>query len=391
MNILHLSHRIPFPPDKGDKIRSHHQVRHLAERHSVWCASFVDDPRDMQHVDALRGLCQEVLAIPLSRTLASVRGVARLAMGGSLTEGFCHDRRMRTALRAWCDEVAFDAALIFSSGMAPYTSVIGARRKVLDFCDLDSQKWQWYAEQSSGPRAWLYRVEARRLRERERRWLSTFDACTVVTEAEAETVDDPILRDRLHVVGNGVTPRHDSVDCSIDTPPRVGFVGQMDYQPNIDAVCWFADRVWPSIRKRVPEATFEIVGRAPSREVRMLAAHEGIRVVGEVDDVHGHLRDFAVSVAPLRMGRGVQNKVLEAMAASKPVVLSSRAATGIHAVDGEHYVVADDSRKMTYDLVSLLNDPSRRAAIGRSAKRHVREHFRWHREMSKLEALLASD
>ncbi len=391
MNILHIAHRIPYPPDKGDKIRSYHQVRHLSNRHDVWCACFVDDPSDLKYVEALRVFCRRVAAIPLSPRQAALRGALRLVTGGSLTEGYCANARMRHALRAWSAEVTFDAVLVFSSGMAPYADALNARRKVLDFCDLDSQKWRWYAEQSTGLRRWAYGVEARRLRVREHHWLSTFDACTVVTDAEAEAVTDPKARARLRVVGNGVDAGDDADGTATDESHRVGFVGQMDYRPNVDAVCWFADRVWPDIRRRVPDATFDIVGRSPAREVQALSARDGIRVVGRVDDVRGSLQDIAVSVAPLRMGRGVQNKVLEAMAASRPVVLTSHAAAGIDAVDGRHFIVADDPRKMTHDLVALLKSPQRRSAMGEAAHSHVRDHFRWDCEMDKLEALLIGE
>ncbi|MEE9296526.1 MAG: TIGR03087 family PEP-CTERM/XrtA system glycosyltransferase [Phycisphaerae bacterium] len=388
MKILYLAHRMPYPPDKGDKIRSFHQLQYLGVRHDVWCACFVDDPKDMVHVGALGRWCKHVGAIRLSPKYGLFRGLARMAVGGSLSEGYYSDVRMRRLLRRWCGEVGFDAAVIFSSSMAPYRRVIEAGRMVLDLCDWDSFKWKSFARHSSGLRAWLYRVESGRVRASELRWLEAFDACTVVTEAEADEVTDPSLRRRLHVVGNGVAASPPASKPAGAAGPAVGFVGQMDYLPNVDAVRWFADNVWPEVRSQVPDATFEIVGRSPGRGVRELELREGIRVRGEVEDVRRHVEEFAVSVAPLRMGRGVQNKVLEAMAASRPVVVSSLAAAGIDAEDEKHFVVADDAAAISDRIVKLLRNPVRRSELGRAARRRIEERYSWDREVAKLEALL---
>lgn len=388
MNVLHLAHRIPYPPDKGDKIRSFHQWQYLAERHDVWCAFFVDDPKEMSHVDTIRRRCRGVIAIPLHRVRATLRGVTRLAAGGSLTEGYYADRRMFQALGAWGRAVAFDAALVFSSSMAPYRRALGARRAVLDFCDWDSLKWRSYAGRRRGVIRRLFALEARRLAAAERRWIREYDACTVVTQAEADALDDRELRRRVHVVGNGVTAGERPVASAKGAAHRVGFVGQMDYWPNVDAVQWFADNVWPQVRREVPDATFDIIGRSPTPAVRALARRDGIRVTGAVPDARHHLQGCAVSVAPLRVGRGVQNKVLEAMAAARPVVLSSTAAAGIHATPGRHFLIADSARVMTRDLVTLLKDPSRRATIGDAARTHITRRHTWSQELAKLESLL---
>ncbi len=388
LRILYLAHRIPYPPNKGDKIRSYHQLSYLAERHEVWCAFFVDDPKDMQYLPAMRWLCKEVHAVASSRRRLMVRGAVGMVLGRSMTASAYADRAFARGVRSWCEKIDFDAAVFFSSGMARYREMVRARRKVLDFCDWDSLKWRAYAEMAAVPMRWLYRVEADRLGRAERRWIEEFDACTVVTDREREALGDVGLRSRVHVVGNGV----DSVDSHFaggeKDGPRVGFVGQMDYGPNVEAVTWFAEHVWPAVRREVPGAEFRIVGRSPTRRVRALGGLAGIRVTGEVADPAEHVAGFDVSVAPMRVGRGVQNKVLESMAAGRPVVLTSAAAEGIDAVDGDHFVVRDDPRTMTKDLVSLLRDPSAGRELGLAGKRHVAERYSWDREMGKFEALL---
>ena len=389
MKIVYLAHRIPYPPDKGDKIRSFHQVQYLSERHEVWCACFVDEPADMQHVDALRAWCRDVAAIPLSRMRAGARAAVRLVCGGTLTEGFYGSAKMERVLAAWSQKVTFDAALFFSSSMAQYLRAVQARRTVLDFCDWDSLKWASYAKSSSGLRGWLYGLEACRLGRRERECLEQFDACTVVTEAEARALNGSALPTQLHVVRNGAELGPEVTAPAQDAPPRIGFVGEMSYRPNAEAVCWFSDNVLPRVRREVPGATFEIVGRAPSREVLSLGRREAISVIGAVDDVRSHLERFAVSVAPMLTGQGVQNKVLEAMAAARPVVLSSTAAAGIDAADGEHLLVADEASTVSDRVVQLLLNPSRRAELGAAARRRIARRYSWEGELAKLDALLS--
>lgn len=385
MKILYLAHRLPYPPNKGDKIRSFHQIEHLSRRHRLWCACFVDDPADQPHVDRLGEYCQAVEAIPLNRTSATVRGLWRSACGGTLTEGFWDHRRMWAAVRRWSDEVGFDGVLVFSSGMAPYGLACPAPRRVIDFCDWDSAKWTAYARRSRGIKARLLAAEGRRLARREREWIQAYDASVVVTEAEADELANPALRSRVTVVGNGVEVR----PCTPPpAEPRVGFVGAMDYHPNVDAVCWFADQVWPTVRRQVPEATFQIVGRQPTAKVTALARRPGVEVTGQVPDAGACIDGFAVAVAPLRIARGIQNKVLEAMAAARPVVLTTLAATGIDARNGQHYVIADDAPATASAVASLLQAPHRSAALGRSARAFVHQRFNWAHELAEFETLL---
>jgi sugar transferase (PEP-CTERM/EpsH1 system associated) len=388
LDILYLAHRIPYPPNKGDKIRSCHQLEYLSKRHRVWCACFVDDPQDMIHVEKLRQWCEDVAAIPMSPRLSRVRGLIQMAAGGTVTEGCYRNRKMTRVLRRWSSERTFDAALFFSSSVASYRSDVRARRSVLDFCDFESLKWSAYADRSRGLRSRMFALESRRLRLREAQWLNEFDACVVITEAEALERNIPIGTPGVHVIGNGAALGNEPQATADEAPLRIGFVGQMDYQPNVEAVRWFADRVLPQVRCRVPEATFEIVGRSPTRDVLALGDRRAIRVTGAVDDVRAHLEGFAVSVAPLRMGWGVQNKVLEAMAACRPVVASSAAAAGIDAVDGRHLVVADEPDAMSEQIVRLLRSPTRRLKLGSAARQRLSARYSWQRELAKLEALL---
>ncbi len=385
MKILYLAHRLPYPPNKGDKIRSFHEIEYLSRRHSVWCACFVDDEDDLRRVDGLANLCEAVAAVPLSPTLAAVSGLGRLARGETFTEGYWHNRWMWQTVRRWSESVGFEAVVVFSSGMAAYGLACPAPQRVIDFCDWDSRKWSDYAALGRGPKAWLQGVEGRRLARREVDWIRAYDASVIITEAEAAAMPDLTLRQRLTVIGNGVTLRPQRPP---PTAPRVGFCGAMDYHPNVDGVCWFAETVWPRVHEQVPGATFQIVGRQPTARVLALANLAGIEVTGDVPDAGMYVDGFTVNVTPLRIARGLQNKVLEAMAAARPVVLTAAAVVGIPARDGRDYIVADHAESMAAAIVSLLNEPPKANAIGQSARAFVQDRFNWDREMAKLEALL---
>ena len=422
MNILYLAHRIPYPPDKGDKLRSFRQIEHLARRHRVWCAFFVDDAADEVHVATLSACCQGVLAVRLKRSTALARGVSGLLRGRSLTESYYANPRMSRGLERWASTVRFDAVVAFSSAMAPYALQIPAEARMLDMCDLDSQKWLDYAGMSTSPlmrRA--YQTEGRRLAHREAEWAEAFDATLLITESEASMLRrgvDKLYREgewaggvkgRIHVVGNGVelggtdggrvgpVAKHAAPSASahsVEAPqvperPVVGFVGVMNYRPNADAVCWFVEACWGRIRAACPDAGFRIVGRSPTRKVRRLAAAPGVEVTGEVEDARAEVRRFAVSVAPMRIARGLQNKVLEAMAARKAVVLSAGAAEGLGGRDNEEYIVADTAEAFTRAVVGLLGDESERRRIGEAARRYVATSHCWKWELQRLEMILA--
>ncbi len=407
MRILYLAHRIPFPPNKGEKIRAFHVLRHLASRHETWCACFVDDPSDRAHVPELAALCHRSAAISLNRRVALARGLCSLAAGRTLTEGFYSHPVMRRQLAAWRGETRFDVVVAFSSGMAPYALTVPAARRVLDLCDLDSGKWQDFAARSRAPWATLYAVEARRLRRREEEWIAAFDASVLISDAEAELIDHPELRRRVHVVPNGITvpdsPEPDTADGA--TPDAragderapgkeqlvVGFVGDLGYAPNVDGLTWFVRESWPVVRTAVPGAVLHIIGRRPSKTVTRLGRCAGVDVIGEVPDVRPFLSRTAVSIAPLRIARGVQNKVLEAMAFGKPIVLTTPAATGIRAEDGAHWIIADDALRIAAAVTTLLKDAPRRRRIGQAAREHVRQHYAWEPALAAFERIVQGE
>lgn len=391
MNILYLAHRIPYPPNKGDKLRCFRFLKQLSKRHRVWCACYVDTPEDQQYVTPLQAYCEDVAAITLNRKQAMFRGLVGLIRGKTFTEWYYRHPEMKEALGQWCRNVSFDVVVAFSSSMVRYAYRVPTNRRVLDLCDLDSQKWLDYADDSIGPMRWLYRLEGRRLERKEQWWSYTSDATVVITQAEANGLKQYVSTDKLHVVTNGVDipkPLQTPINpLQQSTPITIGFVGVMDYRPNVDAVQWFVNHCWSELREAYPRCEFRIVGRNPSRRVQKLNDISGVTVVGEVDDIADELCKFNVSIAPMRIARGLQNKVLEAMAAGVPVVLSSKAARGINGDHDQTYMVADTPDQIIRNISKLLSNPALHQRMSMTAKQFVSLHHNWNEILRKFELI----
>ncbi len=387
LEILFLCHRIPYPPDKGDKIRSYHELVRLARRHSVTLGTFIDDPEDWQHVDAVREMCRDLHVEGLSKTAALARGALWLGTGRALSLGYFRTRGMAAWVRETTRARRFDAVFAFSSSMGTYAleaETDGVR--VMDLVDLDSEKWDQYALKASAPRRWLYAMEAKRMRAFERRVLESFDHSIVCTEAELETLEKRGFGNRASAIANGVEPDRFSYDAPSDRGPVVVFTGAMDYKPNVDGVVHFVRDILPRIRAEQADVEFRIVGRRPAPAVVELGEEEGVVVTGAVDEIAPELHRGAVAVAPLRIARGVQNKVLEAMCCGTPVVSTSIAFEGIDADPGEHAVIADDPEAFAKAVLELMADAPRRVAMASAARRVIEERYSWDRSVDAIEA-----
>ncbi len=405
MKLLVLIHRLPCPADGGSKLRAAAQLRYLAPRHDVWCAGFLDarpargaKPEVRKALTKLRSCCREVAPIPLRPPIARARAFASLLAGGTGTEGYFASRALKRRVMRWGEEIGFDAVLAFSSSMAPLALEVPAARRVLDLDDLDSIKWAQSVQYARPPMKWIYRIEARRLARRERDWLATFDASVLISEREAALISDPSLRRRVHVIGPSIPVNVARVGVRaagagfkpspLPPEPIVGFVGAMDYPPNVDAACWFAESIWPRVRARRPDAKCWLVGRSPVRAVRRLDNGESIHVTGTVPAVEPYLERIRVSVAPLRLARGVQIKVLEALTAGRPCVVTPCVAEAIGARAGRDLLAAESPASFADAVVDLLDDRSRAEAIGRAGREFVCNRHRPEEGLRRLEELL---
>lgn len=386
--VLFLAHRVPYPPDKGDRIRSYHLLRYLARQAEVYLACLADEPVSADSLDALRRLCRKVVAVPLglSRWL---RALATLARGRTITEGAFRSSALTALLRDWSREVRFDAALASSSALVPYLRLpeLQPIPAVVDLVDVDSQKWLDYAAVSRGWRSWLYRTEGRRLRTLEGQLPSWARAVTLVSEPEADLYRQFGAPGQVNAILNGVDldyfqPRAESIE------PACVFVGALDYRPNVDAACWFCDEVWPAIHRRQNAARMWLVGRRPTAAVQRLSSVPGVEVVGQVPDVRPWLARAAVVVAPLRLARGLQNKVLEALAMGKAVVASPPALAALRVQPDEHLLSASSREEWTQAVLGLLEDEARCRQLGSAGREYVEEHHHWDRCLEPIGALL---
>ena len=341
-NILYLVHRLPYPPNKGDKVRSYNLLKHLARQHRVYLGTFIDDPIDEPHIATVRALCADVHVARLDPRFARILSLSSLLAGEALTLGYYRSSALRSWVNETCQRRHIDTAVIFSSAMAQYLEDQPRIPTIIDFVDVDSAKWTQYAPRHRWPLSWLYRREGILLLDYERRMAARASRSFFATDKEVAlfTQKAPECRVRVQTMGNGVDADYFSADDTRSSPfPSdelpVVFTGAMDYLPNVDAATWFASDVLPGLLQRWPAARFYIVGRSPAAEVLALAS-DRIVVTGTVDDVRPYLQHAATVVAPLRIARGIQNKILEAMAMSRPVVASADCAAAVDAVAGRN-------------------------------------------------------
>jgi sugar transferase (PEP-CTERM/EpsH1 system associated) len=391
--ILYLVHRMPYPPNKGDKVRSYHLLRHLAERHEVMLGTFVDDPDDAQHVATVQQWCTEVKAVRLHPRRAKLASLSGLLRDEPLTLAYYRDASLAAWVQKLRDEGRVDAVVVFSSSMAQYAE--GFEVPVLvDFVDVDSAKWTEYAKAHRWPMSWLYRREGERLLAYERKVAAGALRSFFVTEKEAGLfgILAPESVPRVQAVGNGVDTLFFAPDPARPNPFEPGemalvFTGAMDYWPNADAVIWFAREVLPALRQRWPDLRLSIVGRNPTQAVQVLAS-ASIRVTGTVADVRPWLQHAAVVVAPLRLARGIQNKVLEAMAMARPVVAATSCAEAIDAVVGVHIAAAGEAEDYVREINALLDRPEMADALGRAARSRVESQYGWSARLAAVDACL---
>ena len=393
--LLFLCHRIPYPPNKGDKIRSFHLLHHLAQHFTIYLATFVDDPDDWPWVPEVEKFCADSLFLELKPWQATLRGLTGLLRGQALSVPYYASDAMQAWVSDRVREHHIEHALVFSSAMGQFAthSTVDFKRKVIDFVDIDSDKWEQYALQKPFPLSMVYRREARRLFEFEQRLARDFDAGLFVSSTEAELFRklSPDTADKIGFYNNGVNADYFVPDSAYQNPypdaikPLV-FTGAMDYWPNIDAVTWFASEVLPGLLQRDASIRFYIVGSNPSRAVQQLADYPGVEVTGRVEDVRPYLAYARLAVAPMRIARGVQNKVLEAMAMEKPVIVSNKGLEGIDARHADQVLVAEQPAEYQEQVAQVLAGDWK--DIGCRAREFVTRHFAWESNLPEVVLLL---
>lgn len=391
-DILFLAHRLPYPPDRGDKIRSFHLLKHLCGLGRVHLACFADDETEAAQLPALRDALGGRLGeahVAVRTTSKAAAGLRAIARGQPILLTLFDSAALRAFVANRLSSGNVDRVVAFSGQMAQFVPAGIRQTFVMDFVDMDSAKFAAYAGSASGPMRWVYRREAKRLFAFEREVAARADASLFVSEAEAALFRSRTGAVDVHAVSNGIDLQFYDPDGAFardaDVPgdlPLIVFTGQMDYPPNIDAVRFFAREVLDHVSAR-----FAIVGRAPTPEVQALRS-ERVIVTGAVPDVRDWLHAADIVVAPLRIARGIQNKVLEAMAMARPVVATSAAFEGIEAQAGRDLLVADTPLAIAAAIQALLTDPAHAAQIGASGRRRMVEGYRWDARLQPIDALL---
>jgi polysaccharide biosynthesis protein PslH len=394
-NILFLCHRLPYPPNKGDKIRSYALLRHLAARGKVSLACFIDEREDLQYLDTVRALaggdCHFEFLNPTAKMWRSARA---LVAGKAITTACFGSDRLKQWVNRVLREVPFDDVVIFGSAMAPYLleTDFPTERVMFDMVDVDSDKWKQYAVGSHGPLGWIYRREARTLERLERDAARAFGRTLLVSPFEAETFRQiaPASAAKIGSLTNGVDLETFSPGA-FENPfpagePSIVMTGRMDYRPNYEGALWFAADIMPRILKSLPDARVYFVGASPPRALRDIAG-PNVVVTGNVPDVRPFLQFAKAVIAPLRIARGVQNKVLEAMAMTKPVVATHEATRSLAVERNSQLWVENDPTRFAAAVLAALGSLNR-DQIAQNGHQYVERHHNWPRLLADFDLQL---
>jgi sugar transferase (PEP-CTERM/EpsH1 system associated) len=390
MRIFFACRRVPFPPDRGDKIATFHQIRHLAARHEVHVFCLGDGARDLDNVSGLRAIASSVTAVPVGAFQIKLRAAKGLLLGQPLSVAALNHPKLHAAIRRQFEALRPELLIVYSSNVAQFAQPFTQVPRIMHFGDLDSLKWRQYAERSRQPLRSVYATEARRLLAYERRIAQSFSQSLVHTEIEKRDFERLMPALPVTVVGNGVDLDYFRPAGAAKQSGAIIFTGVMDYRPNIDAVLRFCNKILPLVQAEIPEASFTICGSRPVAAVQRLGQRRGVTVTGAVSDTRPYLDRAEVFTAPLRISRGVQNKLLEALAMGLPCVASRAALSGTLIAEGEGILAADHPREYVAHLVRLLRDEPGRLAMARRARAAAETHYRWDAQLAPLDEVIAA-
>ncbi len=391
MKILFVCHRLPFPPKRGGKIRPFNIIRHLKESgHHVTVGSLARSEEEMAEGQPLREYCDKLLVGQINPAAAVTQMIARLPTLVPSSMGYFYSRSLHRQIREELDRSSYDLVFVHCSSVAQYVRSAESVPSILDFGDMDSQKWLDYSTYRRFPLSMGYWLEGNKLCREEKRLARQFDMSTCTTQAELETLRDFNAAPQTDWFPNGVDAEFFSpTDTSYD-PNQICFIGRMDYYPNQRAMLYFCNDVLPLIQARRPATKLTIVGAEPTVEILKLAGREGISVTGTVPDVRDYVSGSALSVAPLAIARGTQNKILESMAMGVPVICSQNAAGGVDARPGEHLLVAASLEEYVEKTVMLLENADLRRKLSVAGRQRVLSSHSWLASMAKLDSIIDS-
>lgn len=388
MNILYVCHRFPFPPKRGGKIRPFNMIRHLSAAHTVTVCSLVRSDDEAEEGRGIAEHCEHYEMARVSNPIQSLRMVARLPTTMPSSMGFFYSPDLAKKINRLLHTQSFDLIFVHCSSVAQYVSDVRGIPKILDFGDMDSQKWLEYVRFKPFPLKAGYWLEGHKMFREEKRLARRFDLCTATTRAEWETLDGYGTGVSTDWFPNGVDAGFFKPDGEGYDPETISFIGRMDYYPNQEAMFDFCANTWPLLRQRRPTLKLVIVGADPSAEVRRLEDLPGVQVTGSVPDVRPHILRSAAMVAPLNIARGTQNKILEAMAMGVPVVSSRIAAGGVDAEAEAHFLVAETPAEYADAIMAIVENPVERDRLAQAGRARMQSHHAWPRSMQRLDTII---
>lgn len=390
MNILYLCHRFPFPPKRGGKIRPFNMIRHLTDSgHRVTVCSLARSEAEAAEGQGIADHCAASYMGHVHGPVQVLRMVARLPLQTPSSMGFFYSPELKAHVQMLLASQSWDLIFVHCSSVAQYVEHVTHLPKILDFGDMDSQKWLEYANYKPFPLSLGYRFEGYKMLAAEKRLAKRFDLCTATTRAEWETLNGYSTGADTDWFPNGVDADYFSPAAEGYDADTISFIGRMDYYPNQECMSRFCEQVWPLLKARRASMKLLIVGADPSAEMRQLGELPGVTVTGSVPDVRPFIRKSALMVAPLNIARGTQNKILEAMAMGVPVVTSRIAAGGVDALAEDHFLVSDTPPEYANAIFRLIEDPAERQRLSQAGRERMLSHHAWPRSMVRLDGIIA--
>ncbi len=389
MKILYICHRFPFPPKRGGKIRPFNMIRHFSTQgHKVTVCSLSRSPAEAKEGEGIRNHCEHFEMASVSNAIQVIRMVARLPVVTPSSMGFFYSPDLQRRIDNLLSTEQFDLIFVHCSSVAQYVENVRGIPKILDFGDMDSQKWLEYANYKPFPLSLGYRLEGKKMEAAEKRLAKKFDMCTATTRAEWETLNSYRSALKTDWFPNGVDAEYFKPDGEGYDPDTLSFIGRMDYYPNQECMFDFCRNTLPLIQARRPQAKLLIVGADPSPAVKKLEELPGVTVTGSVPDVRPYILRSAAMVAPLNIARGTQNKILEAMAMGVPVVTSPAGAGGVDAENEAHFLVGDSPNTYADACLRIMSAPDERSRLSVSGRERMLTHHDWQASMRRLETIV---
>ena len=388
MKILFLSLRCPYPPHRGDRIRSYNFIKQLSKQHAVTLVYFAESESDIESAKDLEPFCERVEWVRFHRSFAFMNTGLHCLSRRPLQLHYWYAPQMQRKINQLLEQEHFELIHAHLFRMGQYVTEVQGPAKVLDLCDslalnlsrraeLESNPWLAKIKLDCTPKRFLVKLEESRVRRYEVDIMKAFDCGTVVARFDRDYLlkqDDSL---NLSIVPMGVDLGYFQPKPIVQPSLLLLFTGTMNYFPNSDAAIYFCNEIFPRIREQYPKAQFYIVGNHPSDQVKRLEAQDGVFVTGYVPDVRPYFEKASVFVAPLRAGSGIQTKNLEAMAMGVPVVTTSVGAMGLEADIGKELLVADTPAAFAEQVIHLLNNEDLREKLARTARTRVETNYSW--------------